>query len=136
MKTSIIEVGGLLSVLSAHGVEKRLTRLPGVVKAEVNCVSGSTTVEYDDAVTSLSEIKARLDECGHHCHGELVPRHICIPEDPPAAVATGLIAGKPAQQPGWQRSADTRTISTRRKRRPTRHMTKWPTTWDTAPAWT
>ncbi|TPQ30679.1 heavy metal translocating P-type ATPase [Cupriavidus pinatubonensis] len=90
MKTSIIEVGGLLSVLSAHGVEKRLTSLPGVVKAEVNCVSGSTTVEYDDAVTSLSEIKARLDECGHHCHGELVPRHICTPEDPPAAVATGV----------------------------------------------
>ncbi|MBF6989977.1 cation-translocating P-type ATPase [Cupriavidus sp. IK-TO18] len=94
MKTSIIEVGGLLSVLSAHGVEKRLTRLPGVVKAEVNCVSGSTTVEYDDAVTSLSEIKARLDECGHHCHGELVPRHICIPEDPPAAASTGVDSGQ------------------------------------------
>ncbi|QEZ45148.1 heavy metal translocating P-type ATPase [Cupriavidus oxalaticus] len=94
MKTSIIEVGGLLSVLSARGVEKRLTRLPGVIKAEVNCVSGSTTVEYDDAVTSLSEIKARLDECGHHCHGELVPRHICIPEDPPAAVSTGVDSGQ------------------------------------------
>ncbi len=30
MKTSIIEVGGLLSVLSARGVDKQLARLPGV----------------------------------------------------------------------------------------------------------
>lgn len=52
MKTSIIEVGGLLSVLSTRAVEKRLARLPGVVRAEVNWVAGSTTVKYDEAVTS------------------------------------------------------------------------------------
>jgi len=94
MKTSIIEVGGLLSVLSARGVEKQLARLPGVVRAEVNCVSGSTTVEYDDTVTSLSAIKAKLDECGHHCQGELVPRHICTPEDPPGEGVASAIAGE------------------------------------------
>ncbi|CAG9172693.1 heavy metal translocating P-type ATPase [Cupriavidus pinatubonensis] len=96
MKTSIIEVGGLLSVLSALGVEKQLTRLPGVVRAEVNCVSGSTTVEYDDTVTSLGAIKAKLDECGHHCHGELVPQHICTPEDPPGDLVASGIAGEHA----------------------------------------
>lgn len=92
MKTSIIEVGGLLSVLSARGVEKQLTRLPGVVRAEVNCVSGSTTVKYDEAVTSLRDIKAKLEECGHHCHGELVPRHICTPDDPPGELAASSIS--------------------------------------------
>lgn len=88
MKTNIIEVGGLLSVLSARGVEKQLSRLPGVIKAEVNGVSGSTTVEYDETVTNLTAIKERLAECGHHCRGELVPRHICTPEDPPGDLAT------------------------------------------------
>lgn len=29
MKTSVIEVGGMLSVLSAHGVEKQLRKLRG-----------------------------------------------------------------------------------------------------------
>ncbi|WER44731.1 heavy metal translocating P-type ATPase [Cupriavidus sp. WKF15] len=96
MKTSIIEVGGLLSVLSARGVEKQLARLPGVVRVEVNCVSGSTTVEYDDTVTSLSAIKAKLEECGHHCHGELVPRHICTPEDPPGGLVASGIVGEHA----------------------------------------
>lgn len=33
MKTSTLEVGGLLSALSAQGVEKQLLRLPGVKKA-------------------------------------------------------------------------------------------------------
>ncbi|MCY1337911.1 hypothetical protein D9M68_341270 [compost metagenome] len=58
MKTGIIEAGGLLSVLSARGVEKQLARLPGVTRAEVNGVSGSTTVEYDETVIPLSDIKA------------------------------------------------------------------------------
>ncbi|QQX89838.1 heavy-metal-associated domain-containing protein (plasmid) [Cupriavidus necator] len=79
MKTSIIEVGGLLSVLSTRAVEKRLARLPGVVRAEVNWVAGSTTVKYDEAVTSLRDIKSKLEKCGHHCRDELVPRHICMP---------------------------------------------------------
>ena len=36
MKTVTIEVGGLLSALSARGVEKQLAGLAGVHKAEVN----------------------------------------------------------------------------------------------------
>lgn len=99
MKTSIIEVGGLLSVLSARGVEKQLARLPGVVKAEVNSVSGSTTVKYDETVIHLTDIKAKLDACGHHCHGELVPRHVCSQEDPPNDLAAS-IAGEHANTAG------------------------------------
>lgn len=48
MKTSVIEVSGLLSVLSTRGVEKQLMKLPGIEKAEVNYVSGSATVVYDE----------------------------------------------------------------------------------------
>ena len=44
MKTSVIEVGGMLSALSAHGVEKQLAKLRGGERAEVNYVSGHPTV--------------------------------------------------------------------------------------------
>ena len=91
MKTTIVEVSGMLSALSARGVEKQLARLRGVKKVEVNYVAGSATVTYDEAQTDLKAIKAKVHECGYHCGGEMVPRHVCAPEDPPAeAVATAM----------------------------------------------
>jgi Cu2+-exporting ATPase len=83
MKTATIEVGGLLSSLSALGVQKQLASLPGVKKAEVNYVAGSATVTFDETVTDLKAIKAKVHECGYHCAGEQVPRHVCTPDDPP-----------------------------------------------------
>jgi hypothetical protein len=44
MRTVTIEVGGLLPVLRAPGVHKRLTRLPDVEKAQINNVAGSAMV--------------------------------------------------------------------------------------------
>ena len=82
MKTRVIEVGGMLSALSAHGVEKQLRKLRGVERAEVNYVSGSATVDYDETVIDLKAIKAKVHECGYHCSGELVPKHIYRPKDP------------------------------------------------------
>ena len=87
MKTVTIEVGDLLSALSALGVEKQLLKLPGVHKAEVNYVAGSATVVYDEMVADIKTIKARVRECGYHCAGERLPKHVCVPEDPPAAAA-------------------------------------------------
>jgi Cu2+-exporting ATPase len=87
MKTSVIEVGGLLSVLSARGVKKQLARLPGVERVEVNYAAGSATVVYDEKRVDLPTLKARVRECGYHCGGELVPRHVCAPEDPPGEPA-------------------------------------------------
>lgn len=99
MKTSTIEVGGLLSALSALGVEKQLSKLPGVKKAEVNYVAGSATVVYDETVIDLKAIKAGVHECGYHCAGELLPRHVCEPEDPPAAEATLVMPDHAAHEP-------------------------------------
>ena len=95
MRTTVIEVAGLVSVLSARGVEKRLARLPGVRKAEVNYVAGSATVVYDETRTDLKAIKAKVAECGYHCGGELVPKHVCEPEDPPAET---VVVAMPAHE--------------------------------------
>lgn len=37
----------MLSALIARGAEKRLARLPGLQRTDVNYVSGSATVEHD-----------------------------------------------------------------------------------------
>ena len=87
MKTSIIEVSGMLSVLSARGVEKQVARLPGVTRVEANYAAGSATVVYDETRLDLKTIKALVRDCGYHCSGELTPRHVCAPEDPPAVAA-------------------------------------------------
>ena len=81
MKTSTIEVGELVSTLSAMGVARQLNALPGVLHVDVNYVAGSATVHYDEARTSLEAIRQRVVECGYHCRGELAPAHICAPAD-------------------------------------------------------
>ena len=96
MITKTIEVAGLLSALSVRGVEKRLLAMPGVRRADVNPVSGSATVEYDQTVVDFKTIEGRVRECGYHCGGELVPNHLCEPEDPPAEAATPAQAGRAA----------------------------------------
>ena len=98
MKASTIEVGGLVSTLSARGVEKQLAKLTGVKKAEVNYVAGSATVVYDETAIDLKAIKARVHECGYHCAGERTPKHVCLPEDPPAS-ATMVMPGRAAHEP-------------------------------------
>ena len=79
MKTSTIEVGGLVSTLSAAGLDRQIASLPGVHHVDVNYVAGSATVHYDESQTSLEAIRQRVVECGYHCRGELVPAHICDP---------------------------------------------------------
>ncbi|MBT9540578.1 cation-translocating P-type ATPase [Thiobacillus sp.] len=81
MQTATIEVTGLLSALSARGIEKQLLRLPGIHTAEVNYVAGSATVAYDETATDLQAIEAGVRECGYHCAGAQLPRHLCAPEE-------------------------------------------------------
>jgi P-type Cu2+ transporter len=105
MKTATIEVSGMLSALSACGVEKQLARLPGVYKVEVNYVAGSATVEYDERITNLKAIKAVVRACGYHCGGEMLPKHVCVPEDPPAA-AVAMAPAAPAAHAGHEMTAE------------------------------
>lgn len=77
MTTSTLEVGGLFSALDAHGIERQLQRIAGVGRVSVNPITGTTTVMYDPETTSLRAIQAAIKECGFHCAGEALPRHVC-----------------------------------------------------------
>ncbi len=102
MKTTLIDVRDLLSPLSARGVEKQLAQMHGVEQADVNNVSGSATVLYDETVTSLGAIKAKVRECGHHCHAERVPKHVGKQEQPPGDAKVIADLARPAPAPPTQ----------------------------------
>jgi P-type Cu2+ transporter len=76
MKKAILEVGGMLSVLDFLGVEKRLKRTAGVLSASVNIATNTAVVAYDDKVTSAEALRAEIIDCGFHCQGEVLPKHI------------------------------------------------------------
>jgi Cu2+-exporting ATPase len=78
-KTMNFEVAGMVSSMSAHGVEKQLSRLPGVIAAQVNYVAGSASVTFDPDRTTPAAIRAAIQACGYHCSGEATPRHVCAP---------------------------------------------------------
>ena len=74
MKSINVEVGGLISSLSAEGVRRKLLQLPGVHHADVNYVAGSATVHLDERQLSVEDLRRRIVECGYHCSGEQTPK--------------------------------------------------------------
>ena len=86
MKTTVIKLEGIDSVLSPAGVEKNMCHHPGIHKVETNFMTNTATVYHDEAVT-LAEIKKCVADCGYGCAGEALPEHLVKPGDPPAAMA-------------------------------------------------
>src|SRR5262245_43257509 len=83
MRTATFDVGRMLSMLDYQGVEKQIGRMSGVRQVMASIASNSATVEYDESVTSAAALKDKINECGFHCTGEVVPEHICV--TPPEA---------------------------------------------------
>ena len=99
MKTSVIEVHAMLSVLSVDEVERRIGEVPGVESVTVNYASGSATVRYDETRLEVGDIKSAVRQRGHESvapaasAGEGHEGH-ATPGAPPAAPAPA--APKPA----------------------------------------
>ena len=60
MKTSVIEVHAMLSVLSVDEVEKRIGQVPGVESVTVNYAAGSATVRYDETRLEIADIRSAV----------------------------------------------------------------------------
>ena len=65
MKTSVIEVHAMLSVLSVEEVEKRVGEVPGVESVTVNFAAGSATVRYDETRLQVADIRSALRQSAH-----------------------------------------------------------------------
>ena len=65
MKTSVMEVHDMLSVLSVEGVEKRIGEVPGVESVTVNHAAGSATVRYDETRLDVADIRSDVRQSGY-----------------------------------------------------------------------
>jgi P-type Cu2+ transporter len=79
-KTATFEVRNLLSPLTARGIEKQLAQLPGISVVSMNPAGASATVSFDPTRVSPEQIQAAIEDCGFHCAGESLPRHVCDAE--------------------------------------------------------
>ena len=85
--TAVIDVRPMLRASENLVVDSVLGRLPGVIEVDANPVAQTATVTYDSDETSLEDLRQAVDDCGYHCRGLSVPRHLCDPRaepDPPA----------------------------------------------------
>ena len=103
LSTRVFEVGGFVRGSAASGIQVALQRLPGVQYAEASPVSGSVTVTFDEAQVSADEIQQTIIECGHHCRGDVVPKHLCS--------VTGVEHAHPAPAAPRQAHADAEAAS-------------------------
>ena len=65
MKTSVMEVRDMLSVLSVSGVEERIGKVPGVESATVNFAAGTATVRYDETRLDIADIRSDVRQTGY-----------------------------------------------------------------------
>jgi Cu2+-exporting ATPase len=65
MKTSVIEVRDMLSVLSVDELEKWIGEVPGVASVTVNYAAGSATARYDETRLAIADIKSAVRQRGH-----------------------------------------------------------------------
>jgi P-type Cu2+ transporter len=65
MKTSVIEVHDMLSVLSVDEVEKRIGAVPGVESVTVNYAAGNATVRFDETRLEIADIKSAVRQRGY-----------------------------------------------------------------------
>ena len=70
MKTSVIEVRDMLSVLTVDEVEKRFGEVPGVESATVNFAAKNAAVRYDETLLEVADIKVLVHQRGQQSAGE------------------------------------------------------------------
>ena len=101
MKTSVIEVHDMLSVLSVDEVEERISGVPGVESATVNYAAGNATVRYDETRLEVADIKVIVHQRGDQPAGESLPIDVSEhePAREPAVVPTPKVALASASKP-------------------------------------
>ncbi len=100
MKTTVIKLVGVESVLSPAGVEKHMCAIPGIHKVETNFMTGTATVYHDESV-SLEDIKHCVATCGYACTGECLPENLTRPGDPPEVMEAAMDHSAHATHAGY-----------------------------------
>ena len=101
MKTSVIEVPDMLSILTVDEVETRIGGVPGVESATVNYAAGNATVRYDETRLEVADIMVMVHQRGPQSDGESLPIQTSKhePARDPAAVPAPKVAPASASMP-------------------------------------
>ncbi len=101
MKTSVIQVHDMLSVLTVDEVERRIGGVPGVESATVNYAAGNATVRYDETRLEVADIKVIVHQRANQSAGESLPVRVSEhePARKPAVVPTPTVAPASASTP-------------------------------------
>ena len=76
MKTSVIAVRDMLSVLSVLAVEKRIGQVPGVESVTVDFAAGNATVRYDETRLDVADIKSGVRRIGYELECESLSKRV------------------------------------------------------------
>ena len=108
MKTSVIEVRDMLSVLTVEEVEKRIGNVPGVASATVNYPARNATVRYDETRIEVADIMVFVHQRGSQSADESRPKPVSehtpaqkqavapTPGAAPASASTPIVPAMPA----------------------------------------
>ncbi len=87
MKTSVIEVHAMLSVLSVDEVEQRIGEVPGVESVTVNFAAENATVRYDETRLDVADIKSTVRLRAHKPAAPAMPAAETASASPDAGIA-------------------------------------------------
>ena len=106
MKTSVIDVRDMLSVLSVQGVEERIGEVPGVESVTVNHAAATATVRYDETRLHVGDIKSDVRQRGYAAANEPTPKQGV--ESEPAGQAPPPQSPVPSPQKAAENAAPTK----------------------------
>ncbi len=81
MTTTTVDVSGFSTPLDPLVIEKHLRGLPGVLDVAANFGSATATIRFDETRVSQIELEQAVRDCGFHCRGKVMPRHVCVPQE-------------------------------------------------------
>ena len=115
MKTSVIEVHDMLSILSVEEVEKRIAEVPGVESVTVNYAAKSATARYDETRLDIADIKSGVRQRGYEAAdhpaatGDALAGHAGM-DAPPASPPPTASATAPAGDATVAKAAPDKTM--------------------------
>ena len=78
-ESAVLNVGGMQFASEQTKVAVYLEKQLGVASVEVNPVSQTATITYNSQQIGVDQLQELVAECGYHCSGEALPRHLCAP---------------------------------------------------------
>ncbi|MDR1967026.1 MAG: heavy metal translocating P-type ATPase, partial [Synergistaceae bacterium] len=79
MSKDTLSISGMTCAACAKRIEKAIGKLSGVAAASVNFATEKLTVEYDEGLVSLSDVRGKVSDIGYSAAEETQKHEVAIP---------------------------------------------------------